>query len=397
MTNKEFLTQMKSEYFPLEFPDDREEFPCSGTLPPSLIYRLLPVPINQKPAEFIHFNYDESKRDHEVETFIFEWNIAWETGHLRYQMFQKRIPKQLGWLKDYHDSNLFIIPENKHNYYAHQHLLNLLPARTRQKFNLPYTKRGMWPSEMHRWYLNKIFPQNFKNNLSDAFAYHIWPLLNNMSKLNKFSKNEPLSVLSHNLNFWAPFLNQIIQKKLQEIDRVPFENEKDKKIWLKASKRIPDGMTVERPREGTYFWWGEDEAWQTSKELVEHADKHGNLRVIIDAIKSNRVQDDFSDLWSYEKEDFERKIYQKRNKIKVSFVEIDNVIPVHCSTSEVHEKLLWEDFFALMNRKEREIIVCLKSGITKMSDIGKHLGYANHSPISKAMSNIRKKAKLMLQ
>jgi len=37
-------------------------------------------------------------------------------------------------------------------------------------------------------------------------------------------------------------------------------------------------------------------------------------------------------------------------------------------------------------------IVCLRNGTMKLGDIAATLGYANHSPISKALSNIRKKA-----
>ncbi|PUV21543.1 hypothetical protein [Sphingobacterium athyrii] len=159
---------------------------------------------------------------------------------------------------------------------------------------------------------------------------------------------------------------------------------------------MPQGIYMDSPRMGEFAWYGEDEAWEVTKELVGLANKDGQLSNIIDAIKSNRVSDDFSELWSREKEDFERKIYSKRSKIKVSFVEIDNAIPVHGPTSEVHEDLIWEDFIALLNPKEKQIVICLKNGITKLSDIGQYLGYANHSPISKAMTAIRKKAKALI-
>jgi hypothetical protein len=36
--------------------------------------------------------------------------------------------------------------------------------------------------------------------------------------------------------------------------------------------------------------------------------------------------------------------------------------------------------------------VCLRNGTTKLGDIAASLGYANHSPISKALALIRKKA-----
>jgi hypothetical protein len=120
------------------------------------------------------------------------------------------------------------------------------------------------------------------------------------------------------------------------------------------------------------------------------------LRGIIDAVRTNRIEDDFSNIWSYAKEDFERKLYHKRAKVRVSFVELDEAEPVHAPTSEIHENLLWEDFLALLDVKDRRIVVCLKNGITRVSEISQKLGYANHSPVSKALKRIREKAKRYL-
>jgi hypothetical protein len=159
---------------------------------------------------------------------------------------------------------------------------------------------------------------------------------------------------------------------------------------------MPEGITVARPRMGGMIWYGEQEAWEFSKQLIEHADNKGNLRAIVDAIKSNRIKDDFSEKWSYAKEDFERKVYHNRNKTKVTFIELDHTLPVHAPTSEIHENIVWEDFIALLDRKEKRIIICLKNGITELTKISEVLGYANHSPVSKAMARIRNKAKQFL-
>jgi hypothetical protein len=90
--------------------------------------------------------------------------------------------------------------------------------------------------------------------------------------------------------------------------------------------------------------------------------------------------DDFSDDWSYAKEDFERKLHHKRNKVKVSFAQLSNAVPVHCAESEAHENFLWQDLLTIVNPKDRRIVVCLQDGITRVGDISLQLGYANHSP-----------------
>ena len=113
---------------------------------------------------------------------------------------------------------------------------------------------------------------------------------------------------------------------------------------------------------------GEDEAWEVTRDLVDEADRDGRLRGIIDAVRSNRVEDDFTDQWSYAKEDFERKLYHKRTKVKVTFVELSDTIPVHGPRSEVFEELLWEDFLALLYHKERRVVVLLRNGVTRVGE-----------------------------
>ena len=72
---------------------------------------------------------------------------------------------------------------------------------------------------------------------------------------------------------------------------------------------------------------GRDQPYQLDEhdlwEKVASADANGRLRAILDAVRSNRVADDFWARWSYAREDFERKLYRKRNKISVRFVELD--------------------------------------------------------------------------
>jgi hypothetical protein len=99
-----------------------------------------------------------------------------------------------------------------------------------------------------------------------------------------------------------------------------------------------------------------------------------------------------NEILRYAREDFERKLYSKRSKVRVSFVELKDTLPVHGPASEYTDNLLWEDFTASLDRKERHVVVCLRSGTTKLGDIATELGYANHTPISKALARIRKKA-----
>lgn len=247
--------------------------------------------------------------------------------------------------------------------------------------------------------IRHLTTKTFNETTAIAFAHHIWPLLNSGSKLHAFSKDDPIVLLSHNLNYWIPFAHKVCENRLRKKSRVTLENrdyENELRDLQKWRKTMPSNVKADFPLKGGSVWWGEDDAWEATKEMIELADKNGNLRAIMDTIRSNRVEDDFSDIWSNAREDFERKLYHKRSKYKVSFIELDDAPPVHSSTSELHENLLWEDFFVILNKKERQIVVCLKNGITKVGEISNHLGYTNHSPVSKSLSKICEKAKKFL-
>jgi hypothetical protein len=150
-------------------------------------------------------------------------------------------------------------------------------------------------------------------------------------------------------------------------------------------------IDVKLPLMGGPIWIGEDEAWELTRRIIEKADAKGKLREIIDAIKSNRVQDDFSAKWSFAKEDFERRLYSKRSKVQVRFVEIDDAIPIHSQSSEIDEDILWDDLLSIVDQRERKVIVCLRKGITNHKEISEILGYQNHSPVTKLIARIRGK------
>jgi hypothetical protein len=116
-------------------------------------------------------------------------------------------------------------------------------------------------------------------------------------------------------------------------------------------------------------WFGEDDARDALVETVEAADRTGRLRGLLDAVRSHRVEDDFSGHWSYAREDFERKLHGKRRKVTVKFVELTDTIPVQGPESEVLGNLITNDFLMLLDARNRQIVVLLNSGVTSKTEI----------------------------
>jgi len=309
-------------------------------------------------------------------------------------MFEDSIPTKLKWLEKFNEVNLYLLPDTqKPKYDAYLPLYHLLPQRTLQNFNLPLFKRGIWPPMRYTHSTVPFMQTDFESRLSEAFAHHIWPLIDRGSRIKSFTKDDPLVILSHNLDYWLPYTYMVAEKRLHSFPRVDCESYKQEQELNRLRQEMPSDVELVRPLMGGHIWTGEKDAWDATKELVELADRRGKLREIIEAGRANRVEDDFSSSWSYAREDFERKLYHKRAKTKVAFVQLDDTVPVHGPYSELDEDVLWEDFIALLDRKERTIVVCLRNGVTKVGEISKMLGYANHSPVSKALKRIRQKAK----
>jgi hypothetical protein len=380
-------------------------YPRLGNISAGHLYTFVPRPPKLEPPEFVYVPgpYRQSLGDNystKALLTITKWNALWEAGQLRPEFLpnDKDFPNELIWVKKYKGSNLYLIPDGQNaKYDAYVPLYHLLPYSKLLGHKLPAFKAGLWPPwAAPRPELSSFITHDFSTRLSTAFASYIWPLIDSGSRINAFSKEYPIRLLAHNLNFWLPYATLALEKRLKVFGLVPFENSEQRKRLQTLKEKMPKGIYAGRPRRGGTIWAGEQEAWEVAKEIVEFADRQGKLRAIVDAVRSNHIEDDFSREWSYAKEDFERKIYHKRAKIKVTFVELRETIPVHGATSEVHENLLWEDFLALLSGKERHIVICLRNGITKVGDIAKSLGYANHSPISKALSKVRMKARAYL-
>jgi hypothetical protein len=323
---------------------------------------------------------------------VAEWNLLWEAGQYRRRFFDDQdLTADLERIADRGDFNIIFVPRTSSRYYEYAPLFHLLSRRTAEHFGLPLLRAGQWPYSMEPFDIGEFLPHDFEDRLARAWAWTVWPHLNSGSSLVAFSDREPIKMLAHTLDFWLPAVTEVIQETLRDFPVTVGEGE------LPTEIRLTDGSVLEGavpgwPRKGGDLWRGEEEAAEFVEWTVEQADTTGQLRAIMDAVKAHLVEDDFSPRWSYAREDFERKLYRKRNKISVRFVELRDTIPVQGPETEVEGRIVTADFMALLNAREREIVVLLSSGLTSLTDVAKELGYANHSPISKKLAQIRKQA-----
>lgn len=384
-------------------PDSPDEFPTMRALSAGLlgfrrvaVYEGPPLPL-----EFVSFemprrgSFEENTR---VTLKVTDWNLQWEAGP--YRAFDDAdLPPALGFLRALEAagtaprSDIVLMPRQHDNvYHRWAPLYHLLPRRQVVGAGLPLIHRGMWPVMVVG--RSAIHPSQ-TSALEHAFAQHLWShgLGRAKAPLAAFSKDDSLRLLSHDLGFWRSHFEALMRKYGQARGRVAREDGDTDPESL-ASEHAD--LRYEMPRFGTELWTGEAEAAEVTRDLIELADQRGRLRAVFDAIRSHRVEEDFSNRWSGEREDFERKLYRKRNKVKVSFIEFDDSLPHFDTETQVEANMLYRSLMTVVSPKDRHVVVCLHSGITRVREIADHLGYANHAPVSKALARIRRKAAQLL-
>lgn len=365
-----------------------DSYPRLKNMSAGFLFRAVIQPIQPDRPEYVAI---PMLNDLAMAGVVGQWNLLWESAQFRRRFFDEdELPRQLRKIVDLGDVNVTLVPRTKSRYFEYAPLLHLLPQATMERFGLPLLRTTTWPYLADWAGVDRYLPDDFEQRLARAWAWTTWPHLVSGSPMKAFSKNDPIRLLSHNLNFWLPPVTEVIQSTLRRFPQV------DKGV-VAGPVPLSDGSFLEgalasNPRMGGDIWTGEDEAAEIVSQTIEAADVTGQLRGILDAVRSNRVEDDFSEHWSYAREDFERKMYKKRSKTTVRFVELTDTIPVQGPESEILGTMVTNEFLTVLDEKNRQIVVLLSSGVTKKIEIAKLLGYANHSPVSKRLRQIQKAA-----
>ncbi|MFQ6273868.1 sigma-70 family RNA polymerase sigma factor [Kutzneria viridogrisea] len=327
--------------------------------------------------------------DAHLSASVAEWNMLWEAAQFR-RRIPRDLPDQLYRVADRGDINVVFVPRTTSRYHEYAPLFHLLPRATLERFGLPLLRAGQWPFLSHPARIDDFLPSDFEARLAKAWAATVWRHLMPVSPISGFSANDPIRVLAHNLDFWLPPVTEVVQEVLRELPEV--DNGVTPIIPVLEDGSPLCGAVTANPRVGGDVWAGEQEAAELVTWTVEQADADGRLRGILDAIRSHRVQDDFSPRWTKAREDFERKLHRKRAKIQVRFVELTDTIPVHGPETQIVDQLAVSDFLTLLNERDREIVVLLRSGVTKLTEVAEIMGYSNHSAVSKRLARIREQA-----
>lgn len=368
------------------------DFPRLNNMSAAFMFDGVIRPLDPTPPEYVALSLPNTS-DLALVGAISRWNMLWESAQFRRRFFtMDELPEPMAQIADLGDTNVTFVPRTQSRYFEYAPLLHLLPKRVLDMFGLPTLRAGQWPFLADYAGIDTFMPPDLDARLARAWAWTVWPHLMSGSKLKAFSADDPIRLLAHNLDFWVPPVTATIEDRLRDFPEA--DKGKTTEPVVLEDGNVLEGALTGNPRKGGAVWIGEDDAHEALVETVEAADRTGRLRGILDAVRSHRIEDDFSSHWSYEREDFERKLHGKRRKVKVTFVELSDTIPVQGPESEVVGNLVTNDFLTLLDNRNRQIVVLLNSGVTSRSEIADVLGYANHSPVSKRLAQIRRAAEV---
>lgn len=398
LTASERLKWRRADAF---IPDDEatpDKYPTLRNISAAFMFSGVVRPLEPTHPEYATISLDPglgSDDNAAAVVAVSKWNMLWEAGQFRRRFFeQDELPEPMASIADLGDVNVTFVPRTRSRYFEYAPLLHLLSKRTMETFDLPALRGGQWPFLADYNGIDDFVPDDFETRLSRAWAWTVWRHLESGSKMQAFSRDDPIKLLAHNLDFWVPAVTATIQERLREfpeVDKGKAPDELGIPVTLEDGSILPAAITG-HPRMGGSVWMGEEDAGYAIEETVDNADQTGRLRDIMDAVRSHRIEDDFSDHWSYAREDFERKLHRKRRKVKVTFVEVPDTVPVQGPESEVVGNLVTNDFMAMLDARNQQIVVLLNSGFTSKTEIADILGYANHSAVSKRLAHIRASA-----
>jgi hypothetical protein len=360
------LQERRSDVLLPEDEADPDEFPRLHNISAAHFYKAIVRPAVPEPPIYVTLTelVHPCLAGPGAAVAVAEWNMLWEAAQYRRRFFDLgELPAQMARIADLGDVNVVFVPRTRSRYPEYAPLLHLLPRRVLLRFGLPLLRGGQWPFMADFAEIDAFLPADLADRLGRAWAWAVWPHLVSGSRLSAFSSDDPVRLLAHNLDFWIPAVTAMMQARLREhdeIDKGPLPT-----VVPLEDGGVLDGAVPGHPRMGGQIWFGEDDARDAVVETVEAADQTGRLRGILDAVRSHRVADDFSPQWSYAREDFERKLHRKRNKVSVRFVELTDTIPVQGPESKIVGSLVTNDFLATLDTRNRQIVVLLNSGMTQ--------------------------------
>jgi hypothetical protein len=361
---------------------------------------------NYGPLEiaFVNGGPDGPKR-FEADYAITMWNMAYAGGHLRPGDIFDSVTQQVPGIENRRNPNIFIAPKLPNGMSElHSMLASLLPDRYLADASLSRPRANMALSLVGRYDLD----DRYASRVEHAFAKFMWSRLSpgQRARPDAFAANSPLKLLAGDARFWMQRLYRVaINRREGLFGPVPDDPEwksmdvLEKEFREQMDDQVDGGFVVRRPLYGGTVWDAEDagEREAVIEEAIYGDEVEGSLAPVIELLNSHRAHEDFSDRYSWIKEDFQRSFYSKRAKLKVELIDTIDDTPVWDSNEcDGYSDVLFRDVLAALDVKERTLLLAIRSGKT-VCEISSEAALRGHASISRRLSKLKEKVARLLQ
>jgi hypothetical protein len=349
------------------------------------------------PLELVFMKEPESKRL-ECSALIHDWNSSQRAGFLRSGETIEGLKAYIPFLEERRNPNMVLVPTYAGTSELDVMLASLLPDALLDRYEIERRRPNLNLSFFH----HDVSP-SYGWQARSAFAQHIWTRLAPRARLGEsaFAPNSPLRLLAGDTRFWA---HRIYRLALDRRDTYFEPTTHDDKGWKPIEDlrklilaEVPEDerhlFKVERPLMGGTIWEESNPAEREDvlQAAIDGDDVMESLEPVIDLLHRHRTHEDFSDRHSWIKEDFERSFYSKRARLKVDLVEtIDDAPAYDLEPSEPYEQVLFRDVIAMLDQKERRLMIALRMG-KNASTIARESGLRGHASVSRRIAALKAK------
>jgi hypothetical protein len=121
---------------------------------------------------------------------------------------------------------------------------------------------------------------------------------------------------------------------------------------------------------------------------LEAADRTGNLRAIVEALRFNPAEDESSNMWStLARPSIGSCVGSGEGRGEVRRAHRHD--PVRGPSSGFDDSLVTNEFLAIIDERNRKIVILLNCGFTKAAETAEALGCAHRSAVFKRLTTIR--------
>jgi hypothetical protein len=370
----------------------------------------------------------EGQRGDEAIGHIAEWNRRFRNGLLRKADNLEWVQGMLPALRGRSNPNIFLVPRIKGYTELHSMLASIVPEGILRRHGI--WKRNAFFSLipfLHGFCEELDKPELFEriswkesnarkveaarayaSGACRAFEEYIWTKLARHHRWHYefFDPTSPLRLLAGDVRFWMNRLYRLAVEWSEDFEEVSGEGENWESIEAlthKLRENLPQeqwsNFLGRRPLMGGSLWNPDDpeDCEAVVEEMLNGAGIMESLQAVLEVLHTHPVHEDFSDRYSWIKEDFERSFYRKRAKVKVTLLETVDDLPVWSAKEPVgYGDILFRDLLSFFDRRDQHIFIAVRQGKT-VSEIATELGHKGHAAVSRRLAEIKRKLRRLLE